>query len=48
MTLKVLAKMNVETVPKLIDGGDHFIADISLLQSLLKVCIITGENLNGL
>jgi energy-coupling factor transporter ATP-binding protein EcfA2 len=36
MTLKVLAKMNVETVPKLIDGGDHFIADISLLKEFVE------------
>jgi energy-coupling factor transporter ATP-binding protein EcfA2 len=35
-TLQVLAKMNVETVPKLIDGGDKFISDISILSEFVE------------
>jgi hypothetical protein len=35
-TFMVLAKMNVETVPKLIEGGDSFIADLSLLSEFIE------------
>ncbi len=35
-TFKVLAKMNVDTVPKLIEGGDHFISDLSVLTDFIE------------
>jgi hypothetical protein len=35
-TFNLLAKMNVETVPKLIEGGGRFIADLSLLNEFVE------------
>jgi hypothetical protein len=35
-TFNVLAKMNVETVPKLIEGGEHFISDLSILSEFVE------------
>jgi len=35
-TFRVLVKMNVETVPKLIEGSDHFITDISMLSEFVE------------
>jgi hypothetical protein len=36
MILLVLGKMKIDAVPKLIDGGDRFILDISLLQQFVE------------
>jgi energy-coupling factor transporter ATP-binding protein EcfA2 len=35
-TFRVLSKMNVETVPKLIEGSDHFISDLSMLSEFVE------------
>jgi hypothetical protein len=35
-TFKVLTKMNVDAVPKLIDGGDHLISDLSILSDFVE------------
>ena len=36
MVFQVLGKMKIDTVPKLIDGGDLFISDTSLLQNFVE------------
>jgi hypothetical protein len=36
LVFQVLGKMKIDTVPKLIDGSDRFILDISLLQNFVE------------